>query len=86
MALDLFSPLKVVSWASAHADYPMRYEITSPTELVITFGSDSNEFEFSLDKGALSRLVQLGVEALTEMDAYAKDKLGELVSSGEHQA
>lgn len=68
MALDLFSPLKVVSWASAHADCPMRYKITSPDELVITFGSGANEFELSLDDGALRALVQLGTEALTEMD------------------
>lgn len=75
MALDLFSPLKVVSWASAHADCPMRYKITSPDELVLTFGSDPNEFELSLDHGALRSLVEITTEALTKMDTAAGDRL-----------
>src|SRR5262245_37936837 len=70
VALDLFSPLKVVSWASVHADCPMRYEITNPSELVIIFGSDQNEFELSLDGGALRTLVQLSTKALDKMDTY----------------
>lgn len=70
VALDLFSPLKVVSWASAHADCPMRYAITA-TGVVIIFGSGPNEFELSLDNGALRTLVQLSAEALAKMDAGA---------------
>jgi hypothetical protein len=69
VALDLFSPLKVVSWASAHADCPMRYTINSTNEVVIVFGSGQHEFEFSLDAGALRSLVQLGTEALDKMDS-----------------
>lgn len=83
MALDLFSPLKVVSWASAHADCPMRYKITHPNELVITFGSGTNEFELALDAGALRRLVQLGAEALEKLDTAADERLGELVATAE---
>lgn len=79
MALDLFSPLKVVSWASAHADCPMRYKITSPDEMVLVFGSGQDEFEFSLDKGALRTLVQLGTDALSDMDTG-------LVTSGKSTA
>jgi len=71
VALDLFSPLKVVSWASVHADCPMRYKITGPGELVITFGSGPHEFEFSLDHGALRTLVQLASEALDKLDTEA---------------
>jgi hypothetical protein len=52
VALDLFSPLKVVSWASAHADCPMRYKINSPKDMVIVFGNGTNEFEFALDAGS----------------------------------
>jgi len=74
VALDLYSPLKVVSWASAHADCPMRYKITSPGELVITFGSGPNEFELSLDHGALRSLVDLTTEALTKLDADAGER------------
>lgn len=86
MALDLFSPLKVVSWASAHADCPMRYKITNCGEMVIIFGSGANEFELSLDAGALRALVQLGNEALDKMDGYAEERLGGLVTAGERQS
>jgi len=86
VALDLFSPLKVVSWASAHADCPMRYKITSRNEMVLVFGSGQDEFEFALDTGALHSLVQLGIEALTEMDAYADERSAGLVTAGESTA
>jgi hypothetical protein len=67
VTLDLFSPLKVVSWASAHSDCPMRYTINSADEMVIIFGNGSTEFELSLDGGALHTLVRLGAEALDKM-------------------
>jgi hypothetical protein len=86
VALDLFSPLKVVSWASAHADCPMRYKINGPTDVVIVFGSGTNEFEFSLDAGALRTLIQLGAEALEKMDTSAEDRLGELATTAERRA
>lgn len=86
MAPDLFSPLKVVSWASAHADCPIRYTINSPKEMVIVFGSGTNEFEFSLDTGALRTLVRLGTEALAEMDAPAENQPGELMPARENPA
>lgn len=72
MTLDLFSPLKVVSWASAHADCPMRYKINCIDEMVIIFGSGSTEFELSLDDGALHTLVRLGAEALDKMGTCAR--------------
>jgi hypothetical protein len=72
VTLDLLSPLKVVSWASAHANCPMRYVISNADEMVIIFGSSPTEFEFSLDKGALHTLVKLGTKALTEMDTDAE--------------
>lgn len=73
MALDLSSPLKVVSWASAHADCPMRYKITGTGEMVvIIFGSGSNEFELSLEAGALHTLARLATEALADMTARAE--------------
>jgi hypothetical protein len=83
VALDLFSPLKVVSWASAHANCPMRYTIANVDEMVIIFGSDQHEFEFSLDKSALRTLVQLGTEALAEMSTRTEDRLGEFLTAGE---
>jgi hypothetical protein len=86
VALDLFSPLKVVSWASAHADCPMRYKITSRDEMVLVFGSGQDEFEFALDRGALRALVQLGTEALTEMAAYTDERSGGLVAAGKNTA
>jgi hypothetical protein len=63
----------------------MRYMINSPKEMVIVFGSGINEFEFSLDAGALRTLVQLGVEALNKMDTAAEDLLGELVTTAERR-
>jgi hypothetical protein len=72
MALDLSSPLKVVSWASAHADCPMRYTITGTSDMVIIFGSGSNEFELSFEVGALQTLAQLTAEALADMTAKAE--------------
>jgi hypothetical protein len=36
---------------------------------VIIFGSGPNEFELSLDHGALRSLVDLSTEALTKLDA-----------------
>jgi hypothetical protein len=72
VALDLFSPLKVVSWASARSDCPIRYKINSINEMVIIFGGGSNEFELSLDDGALRTLVRVGVEALDEMATSAE--------------
>lgn len=86
MALDLFSPLKVVSWASAHAGCPMRYTVTSGNEMVLVFGSGRDEFEFALDKGALRTLVQLGAEALTEMDAYTDERSAGLMAAGKSTA
>lgn len=90
MPLDLFSPLKVVSWASAHADCPMRYTINSADEMVIVFGRGPVEFEFSLDVGALRTLAGLATEALDKMDTYAKERLGrsasQLVTVGEQRA
>lgn len=77
MTLDLFSPLKVVSWASAHADCPMRYTINGADEMVIVFGSGSTEFELSLDGGALHTLVRLGAEALDKMDTCARPDEGD---------
>jgi hypothetical protein len=71
---DLFSPFKVASWASARADCPMRYAITNSDEMVIIFGSGSDEFEFSFHSSALRALVQLGADVLTKMEARA-DKL-----------
>jgi hypothetical protein len=82
VALDLFSPLKVVSWASAHDGCPMRYTVTSRNEMVLVFGSGRDEFEFALDKGALRTLVQLGAEALTEMDADTDERSAGLVTAG----
>lgn len=82
MALDLSSPFKMVSWASAHADCPMRYAITSRDEMVLVFGSGHDEFEFALQKDALRMLVQLGTEALAEMDNYTDKQLGGLVTAG----
>jgi hypothetical protein len=75
MALDLFSPLKVVSWASAHTGCPMRYVINSADEMVIVFGDGQHEFEFALHSGALHALVQLGTEALKKMNNYPKEQL-----------
>lgn len=87
MALDLFTSLKVVSWASAHADCPMRYTINSSNEMVIIFGAVANEFEFAFDVGALRVLVQLGAEALEEMNALAAEANGwTLVAIGEPPA
>jgi hypothetical protein len=84
MALDLSSPLKVVSWASAHADCPMRYKITGTGEMVIIFGSGSQEFELSLEAGALNTLAQLSAEALADMTARAENvDRRTLVASGE---
>jgi hypothetical protein len=71
--LDLYSPLKVVSWASAHADCPMRYTISGADDMVITFGNSPTEFEFSLDAGALRALVRLGTEALAAMGTYEEE-------------
>lgn len=68
VALGSFSPLKVVSWASAHANCPMRYTINSSHEMVVIFGSGQNEFELSLEVGALHRLAHLCAEALSRMD------------------
>jgi hypothetical protein len=83
MALDLFSPLRVTSWASAHAGCPMRYKVNSADEMVVIFGSGSDEFEFSFEVGALRKLVQLGSEALDKMDASADESPVELVTVGE---
>lgn len=71
MALDLSSPLKVVSWASVHADCPMRYRISGAGEMVIIFGSGPDEFELSLEAGALHSLSQLAAEASADMTARA---------------
>jgi hypothetical protein len=43
MAFDLYSPLKLTSWASARAGCSMRYTISSPDEMIIIFGSGSDE-------------------------------------------
>lgn len=86
VALDLFSPLKVVSWASAHTDCPMRYKINSADEMVLIFGSDSDEFEFSFETGALRRLVQLGSEALHKMDASTNERRDKLVATGKRSS
>lgn len=87
MALDLFSPLKVASWASAHADCPMRYTINSSDEMVIIFGRDQEEFEFSFEVDALRTLLQLGAEALAKMDALAGEVDGSaLVATGGRSA
>ena len=84
MALDLHSPLKVVSWASAHADCPMRYQLSGTGELVIIFGRDATEFELALDTGALRTLALLTAEALAKLDASAAEQSVELVPAGEH--
>jgi hypothetical protein len=86
VALDLSSPFKMVSWASAHADCPMRYTINSRDEMVLIFGSGQDEFEFALQKSALRTLVQLGTDALTEMDTYTDEQLGGLVTAGRSTA
>jgi len=87
MALDLSSPLKVASWASAHANCPMRYTITGTGEMVIIFGSGSNEFELSLEAGALQTLARLANEALADMTATAEDADDRrLVASAERPA
>lgn len=83
MALDLFSPLKVVSWASAHANCPMRYKINNSDEMVIIFGSGQHEFEFSFDDGAFRALVRLAAEALAEMQARAETESRALTAAGE---
>lgn len=70
MSLDLYSPLKVVSWASAHAHCPMRYTINSAEEMVLVLGSGQTEFELAMARGALRVLVELGTEALAKMDGY----------------
>lgn len=86
VALDLSSPLKVVSWASAHADCPMRYTTTSTGEVVIIFGRGSTEFELSLDGGALRTLARLTAEALVKVDTDADERRGELVTTGERSS
>jgi hypothetical protein len=63
----------------------MRYTINSPKEMVIVFGSGTNEFEFSLDAGALRTLIQLGAEAPEKMDTSAEDRLDELATTAERQ-
>jgi hypothetical protein len=81
VALDLHSPLKVVSWASVHADCPMRYATTGTGELVIVFGSGQTEFELALDGGALRTLANLTAEALAQLDA--EEQPTELVTTAE---
>lgn len=84
MTLDLSSPLKVVSWASVHADCPMRYAVTGAGEMVIIFGSGSDEFELSLETDALHTLARLAAEALADMTAMAEGGDGRsVVASGE---
>jgi hypothetical protein len=75
MALDLSSPLKVVSWASINADCPMRYTTTGSDEVVIIFGRASDEFELALEADALRTLAQLATDAVTAMSAVAEDTL-----------
>lgn len=70
MAIDLFAPLKVVSWASAHANCPMHYKINNRDEMVIIFGNGQHEFELSLETGALHSLLRLGTEAMAKMEVY----------------
>jgi hypothetical protein len=68
----MFDSLKVVSWASVREHCPMRHSVTSSNEMVFVFGSGRDEFEFAFEVGALRKLVKLGVEVLTEMDARAE--------------
>lgn len=84
VALDLHSPLKIVSWASAHADCPMRYQLSGTGELIIVFGSGQTEFELALDGDALRTLAQLTTEAMAELNASAAEQPTELIPAGEH--
>jgi hypothetical protein len=86
VALDLSSPLKVVSWASAHADCPMRYQLSGTGELVIIFGRGPNEFELALDRGALRTLARLTAEALTKLDASVAEPSADLMTAGDRPA
>jgi hypothetical protein len=65
----MFEPLKVVSWASANEQCPMKVIANGSDEVTFIFGSGRNEFEFAFDAGALRNLVKLGAEALREMEA-----------------
>jgi hypothetical protein len=60
----------------------MRYTITDRDELVVIFGSGQDEFELSLDKGALCTLVQLGADALTELNESTDELSDEPVTPG----
>jgi hypothetical protein len=87
MAIDLFSPLKVVSWASAHANCPMRAIINSSDEMVIVFGPKDTEFEFAFDVDALRELLRLGADTLAKMDALADEANSSvLVATSEYSA
>lgn len=62
----------------------MRYTINSRDEMVLVFGSGQDEFEFALDKGALRTLVELGTQALADMDAETDER--DLVTAGNSTA
>jgi hypothetical protein len=64
----------------------MRYQLSGTGELVIIFGSGSNEFELALDRGALRTLAQLTTDALVQLDASADQPPHELATSGERPA
>lgn len=72
MVLDMFSPLTVVSWASARGNCRMHYTINNADEMVIIFDGGTSEFEFAFDVHALREVVRLGTDALAEMDVLAE--------------
>lgn len=63
----MYEPLKVVTWASVKGQCSIRYSVHSDDDMVFTF---DNEFELVLDKRALHKLLEAGVEAATKMAAY----------------
>ncbi|MGQ0841016.1 hypothetical protein [Actinokineospora sp.] len=60
--------LHLNSWASIVKDCPMRYRVHDGEDIVFTWGSSANSFEFCFSTEPLRRFVELGTRALAEAE------------------
>lgn len=61
--------LKVSSYVAVRDGCPMRFRVNSPDDVEFSFGGRRDPFEFVFDAEALRAFLQVGSDALQEMDA-----------------
>ncbi len=71
----MYGTLVVNSWVGIHEGCDITYNVNGTDGVYVTVSGNAQPFEFFFDVAALRKFVELGGEALAEMDAQERAQL-----------